>query len=183
DNSSSFRCCNRCQLNLVHQKCFNELGLGKGRHDLDQRFVRKDNRAFGHGIDITGETELPQTFKKGCGKSINGSQISDRLVREGEGFQIVKNVFQTAGDKIISRRWQPSNEQIKYGEAIHAFVEIRLQHGQFVEISKEGCVRIADPGRAACCHSKIAPAFRMSSSAYLPSSGLTFTARVPSTMT
>ena len=78
-DASRFRRRECSKLNLIHQKSLDDLSLRQRRNDLDQRLVGKNDGSFGNGVDVAHKTEAAQTFEKWLRKTIERTEVVDRV--------------------------------------------------------------------------------------------------------
>src|SRR5262249_51269121 len=88
DDASSFGRENRLEMNLIDEKCLNELGFEKWREHLHERLTRKHRRAFRHGEHSAGEAQPAKAIEKPVGKNAFPAQILQVVGAEMQGFEI-----------------------------------------------------------------------------------------------
>src|SRR5207247_11059611 len=99
--------------------------------------------------------------------------------RQAQILQIAQRLLEAGRHQEPATRRQLAYEELEDRRVLHALLKISLQHGELVEIGQERARRLAHAARFS---NRIgtAPRLIISSSAFLPSSGFRFTARIPS---
>ena len=99
----SLRCDKSLELKQVDKAGFYDLSLGHWRRDAKDRFTGKEDSAFWHGMDITGEPQICQEINEVFGKVVTAiAQPIKFIGSERKAFQELKNLFKACCDKKVA---------------------------------------------------------------------------------
>ena len=124
-------------LDLVHDDGFDHLGSDDRARDLEDRLVGEEQTALGHGADAASETEFAEEFQKVRGEDARAAQVVDAVVVKSQRFQAIQSVVYAGGDQVAPVGGVLAHVQAERGLARDALGEIRLGHGQLVEVGEQ----------------------------------------------
>ena len=116
-----------------------------GASDLQNWLVLEDGRALGHGIDVAGEAEFLQPAQEALGEAAERGKVVQALAGEPQALEVAEHVVEAAGEKVVAPLGQAPNEEAEGGRFVHASLDVRLQHGELVEIGEQAEVGVVDP--------------------------------------
>src|SRR6516165_3920296 len=118
-----------------------ELRLGQGRSNAQNRFVREEHGAFRHGVDITAETEFGEVLEHLTSKAPAPFQPIEILGGEAQILQEVEYPLQACRNEKPALSRQLANEEFENRDLRLSMVQIRLDPVQLVEVGEQcaGC--------------------------------------------
>ena len=115
-----------------------ELRLGQRRGHAQNRLVRKERGAFGHGVDIPREPELREPVDEFAGEARAAREPVELVRGKTQVLEKLEHLLESGRDEEIARRGQLAHEEFERRDLGHAALVIGLQHRQLVEVREQG---------------------------------------------
>jgi hypothetical protein len=122
----------------VEKACLDELGLRERGRDPDERLVRKTQRPFRNGKDITFERKRPEIIEDFSGECLETSQVRNVLILETEVPHIFYERFKTCHDAETAFIRNLSEKIVEIGPLIFfSLYYVTPNHGQLIKIGQK----------------------------------------------
>ena len=121
----------------VDDERLHQLGLDDGGAHFQDGLICEKDAAFGEGLDLAGEAQTLQEVQKAPRKEAGGGEISQVIVSETQGFQILQDLGQPRGHKVVALGRILADKQAEGGLLLHILVEIAGRHGQLVKVRQQ----------------------------------------------
>ncbi len=121
----------------VDDERLHQLGLDDGGAHLQDGFINEKNAAFGEGLHLAGEAQTAQEVQKARREKPGGGEISQIIVSESQGFQVLQDLGQPGGDEVTALGRILADKQAESGFFPHILVEIAGRHGQLIKVRQQ----------------------------------------------
>ncbi len=129
----------------VEQERLHNLGFDAGRGHPQHRLVGEEDRALGHGPNRAVEAEIAQVGQEILAENVPTAQVVNGVIGEAHVEQVVNDLLQAHVEEKGAIAGQVTNEEVERGPLVHAMAQVRVRHGQFVHVGKQGHVLRRDP--------------------------------------
>ena len=122
----------------VQQAALHQLRLRQRRGDAQDGLVGEEHAALGHRMHVAGESERAQPIQQLPREARLTFEPCELVVVERERLQKGQRLLETRGHEEVAARWQPAHEEFEGRALLHALFQVRLEHGQLVQVGQQG---------------------------------------------
>lgn len=106
--------------------------------DAQNWFVGKEDRSFGHGVDITGEAERGEALKQAPAESAALREPVDLLGGKMQPLEEVERLFEAGCDQEPASCRKFAHEEFEYRCLRLATIQVCLDHVELIKIGQQG---------------------------------------------
>ena len=132
------------EVDQVEQRRLEQLTFDQPTANPDQWLVRKDQSALWHRLDIAAQPESPELVEKSPVEerplvdSLYALEIGKLGGTESKPLQVLRHVFETAGDREAALEWSAPKEEMEHRLPISdPALAIAESHAQLIEVVDE----------------------------------------------
>ena len=115
-----------------------QLRLRQRCADPQDRLLGKEHGALGHRVDVPGEAQLRQVLENAVVETRALPQPIEFVAGEMQVFQEFERLLESRRHQEIAHARKLAHVELERGGLRHAAVEIRLQHGELIEVGEQG---------------------------------------------
>ena len=134
------------EVKQIDQAALDQLRLGQGRRDPQDRLIGEEDRALGNRIDVAGEAECRQRLQ-GLIREPGLTEPVETFLFEAGAFQELDRLFKTSGNQEVPARRKLAHEQLEASRVRQAPLDIGLEHRQLVVVGQQEVVAVPHPVR------------------------------------
>ena len=131
-------------------------------------------------MHVAGEAQFGELIGKVPAEAPAFSHPIEFFPGEAQVFEELQHLLEPGRHQKIAVPRQPPDKKLEDGDIVHPLREVRLQHGELVEVGEQGTFPGFDHVPRAARVMGFAPRCCISASALGPSSGFILTARMAS---
>ena len=105
-----------------------------------EHLLREEHGAFGHGINVPGETQILEPSQKIRLEALRLRQPLDVVRRECRLFKVGKGLIESRGDQKITLGGKSANEELENRCPVHSVLPVRLQHSELVPVGQQRAI-------------------------------------------
>ena len=127
----------RLKVKDVDEPGFDQLRLRKRRGHPNDRFVREEDGAFRHGIDVAGKSQAREVVEERVREAIALPKPIDLFLENCSVLEKVDGLLQPRRHEEAPASRKPTHEELEYGGIGLPMIQIRLKHVQLIQIGQQ----------------------------------------------
>ena len=114
------------------------------------RLIREDGGALGHGVDLAGEPEGREACQGARVEATRGFQPRELGLGEPYLLEELQDLLEAGCEQEVALAGQLANEELEHGRVGHASLEIGGVHVELVEVGQQQARGRVDAEQARC---------------------------------